>query len=143
MYKLTLTALALVLATAASAQQGQPGGHFVDNWDQDGDGAVTLAEATDRRDMVFGTFDANEDGFLDAEEYDLFDEARANDMKENGMGAGKGKNNPANGMAREYTDQDSNGQVSREEFIASVPDWFAQIDKNSDGVVTKDDFAKR
>lgn len=92
---------------------------------------------------MFNAFDADSDDILNAEEYDQFDEARANDMKENGMGAGKGKNNPANGMAREYTDQDSNGQVSREEFIASVPDWFAQIDKNGDGVVTKDDFAKR
>ena len=143
--KLLLTTAAILLSasTAFASGHGNPGAHFIENWDTNCDAIVTLEEATERRADVFNAFDADSDDILNAEEYDQFDEARANDMKENGMGAGKGKNNPANGMAREYTDQDSNGQVSREEFIASVPDWFAQIDKNSDGVVTKDDFAKR
>lgn len=141
MYKLTLTALALVLATAASAQQGQPGRHFVDNWDQDGDGAVTLAEATDRRDMVFGTFDANEDGFLDAEEYDLFDEARANDMADNG-GHGAGMQRLGQGLMRDFNDTDGDGMVSKDEFLTRTGDWFAMIDTNGDGVVTTDDFGK-
>ena len=141
MYKLTVTALALVMATAASAQQGQPGGHFVDNWDQDGDGAVTLAEATERRDMVFGTFDANEDGFLDAEEYDLFDEARPNDMAHNG-GHGEGMQRLAQGLMRDFNDTDGDGMVSKDEFLTRTGDWFAMIDTNGDGAVTTDDFGK-
>ena len=141
MYKLTVTALALVMATAASAQQGQPGGHFVDNWDQDGDGAVTLAEATERRDMVFGTFDANEDGFLDAEEYDLFDEARANDMADNG-GHGAGMQRLGQGLMRDFNDTDGDGMVSKDEFLTRTGDWFAMIDTNGDGAVTTDDFGK-
>ena len=141
MYKLSLTALALVMATAASAQQGQPGGHFVDNWDQDGDGAVTLAEATERRDMVFGTFDANEDGFLDAEEYDLFDEARANDMADNG-GHGAGMQRLGQGLMRDFNDTDGDGMVSKDEFLSLTGDWFAMIVTNGDVAVTTDDFGK-
>ncbi|WP_438990773.1 EF-hand domain-containing protein [Lentibacter sp.] len=140
---LTTAAILLSASTAFASGHGNPGAHFIENWDTNGDAIVTLDEATERREDVFNAFDADSDDILNTEEYDQFDEARANDMKETGMGAGKGQNNPANGMAREFTDQNSNGTVSRAEFKASVPDWFAQIDKNSDGVVTKDDFAKR
>lgn len=140
--------LALVLALAAMPAlaanhgpgTGTPGLHFIENWDLDGDGQVTLEEATERRGDIFLTFDSNEDGVLDAEEHDMFDEARATDMAENGQGMGKGRNNPANGMMRDVTDADGDGQVSREEFMAAVPDWFARMDRNGDGVVTTDDF---
>lgn len=141
--KYALTAAFLVSASTAFASgHGNPGAHFIENWDMNADAIVTLEEATERRADVFNAFDADSNNILDSEEYDQFDEARANDMKENGMGAGKGKNNPANGMARDLTDLDGNGEVSREEFMASVPDWFAQMDTNADTVVTQDDFAK-
>lgn len=146
--------LALLLALAASPVlasshgqgngqgQGNPGAHFIENWDLNGDGHVTLEEATERRGDVFLTFDADENGVLDGEEHDLFDEARANDMKENGMGHGRGKNNPANGMLREVTDANGDSQVTREEFMNAVPAWFAKMDRNGDGVVTTDDFGR-
>lgn len=137
---LTLPALFLI-AAQASAEGGQPGGHFVENWDLNADGKVTLEEATERRGDIFLTFDADENGILDGEEHDLFDEARANDIKENGLGHG-GKNNPANGMLRKFTDANSDGQVTRDEFMSAVPAWFERMDKNGDGAVTKDDFGK-
>lgn len=130
----------LFAATTATAQQGNPGGHFVESWDLDGDGQVTLAEATERRGDVFLSFDADENGILSPEEHDLFDEARANDMAENGMGHGGGQRNPANGMLREVTDADGDGSVNREEFLAAVPAWFNAMDRNGDGVVTTADF---
>jgi hypothetical protein len=135
--------LALVFsATSAFAQQGNPGGHFVENWDLDGDGQVTLAEATERRGDVFVTFDADENGILTSEEHDLFDEARAQDMEQNGMGHGGGGRNPANGMLRDVTDADGDGNVTREEFMAAVPAWFEAMDRNGDGVVTTADFGR-
>jgi len=135
--------LALVLvSTSAMAQQGNPGGHFVENWDIDSDGQVTLAEATERRGDVFLTFDADENGVLTAEEYDLLDEARALDMAENGMGKGAGNRNPANGMLREVTDADGDGNVTRDEFLNAVPAWFAGMDRNGDNVVTTADFGR-
>ena len=148
MKRLTLTALlTLSLASAAVAQDQTPGSHFVTNWDADGNGAVSLEEATTKRGDIFLTFDADEDGKLSAEEYDLFDQARANDqaqMKE-GMGKGHGKGhgkgmNEENGMQRAFNDVDSDGSVSRDEFMARVPDWFAMMDSNGDGGVTTDDF---
>lgn len=137
----TLFAL-LLAATTATAQQGAPGGHFVENWDLDGDGQVTLAEAMERRGDVFLTFDADENGMLTGEEHDLFDEARALDMAENGEGHGTGKGNPANGMLREVTDANGDGNVTREEFLDAVPTWFAGMDRNGDNVVTTEDFGR-
>ena len=84
--------LALPLMFAASvalAENGVPGSHFIENWDLDGDGQVTLAEAQERRGDVFYSFDADEDGFIDGEEYKNFDEARKNDMEGQG-GHGNG-----------------------------------------------------
>lgn len=136
-------ALALSASAALASGHGNPGGHFIENWDLNSDGSVTLEEATERRSDVFASFDADENGVLSAEEYDLFDEARANDMKENGMGMGKSKGNPANGMMRKFTDANGDGEVTQDEFMASVPAWYAKIDKNGDGTVTADDFARK
>ncbi len=152
---LATTALALLVAPAAMASShgggnsggaGAAGAHFVENWDLDGDGKVTLAEATERRGDVFFTFDADGDGVLNGEEHDLFDEARAMDMAENGVGGGKGHGsggrNPANGMLRAHTDADKDGLVTREEFLAAVPAWVEMMDRDGDGVVTTADFGR-
>ena len=144
-----LTASLLLCAPAAFAQNAGPGGHFIANWDADGDGAVTLAEATAKRGDVFTTFDADEDGRLSAEEYALFDEARANDQAEmraemakngnKGKGHGMGEEG---GMMLAFNDIDADGFVSREEFIGQTADWITQMDRNADGQVTADDFGR-
>ncbi|MBS0125510.1 EF-hand domain-containing protein [Thetidibacter halocola] len=138
-----MTLALILLAAPAFAQQGNPGAHFVENWDLDADGQVTVEEATERRGDVFLTFDANEDGFLDADEYVLFDEARANDMADNGGAqghGGKGMMNAANGMKLDVNDMDGDGKVSRDEFLTQAATWIAGMDRNGDGVVTTDDF---
>jgi len=145
--KLFLTsAAALALSVGFAVAQGMPGQHFVENWDLDGDGQVTLAEAQERRTDVFASFDADEDGVLSAEEYIMFDEARANDMAENAGGHGKGNKamqQAVNGMSLEFNDTDGNGSVSQEEFIANTGAWIEMMDKNGDGIVTTDDFGPR
>lgn len=89
---------ASMMSTAAYAETFNE--HFMNNWDLDGDGAVTLQEVKERRDSVFTAFDANEDGFIDAEERKAMDEMR--DMEQasmaeegierpRGMGQGKGQ----------------------------------------------------
>lgn len=145
----TCSLLAATLATGLSAAPGsaagQPGAHFVESWDLNQDGKVTAEEARERRGDVFASFDANDDGYLDAEEYVLFDEARANDQKNHegqgqGKGHGQGKRNPANGMKLEVNDTDKDGKVSRDEFLENAASWITMIDRNGDGVVTTDDF---
>lgn len=157
MLKLTTPFAALMLlTTAALAQTQTPGGHFITKWDADSNGAVSLEEATSKRGDIFTTFDADEDGKLSSEEYDLFDEARANDQAQMGMGNGQGQGKgkakghgkghgkggmgEEQGMLRAYNDTDGDGLVSRDEFMARVPDWFAMMDSNADGSVTTDDF---
>lgn len=63
---LSATVLALALPLAASAVT--PGENFLTNWDYDGDGQVTLEEVLERRGDLFDGFDADENGFLSAEE---------------------------------------------------------------------------
>lgn len=149
MKTLTLVAtLAALTALPALAENQTPGSHFVTNWDTDENGSVSLDEATTRRGDIFTTFDADEDGLLSEAEYALFDEARANDqaamgnkMAKHGKGHGKGMGEEQ-GMLRAFNDVDGDGLVSRDEFMARVPDWFAMMDRNSDGAVSEDDFGK-
>lgn len=148
-------ALALICAAAVAQAEGQtPGSHFVTNWDADENGSVSLEEATTKRGDIFTTFDADEDGMLSEAEYAMFDEARANDQAEmreemqkhgKGMGQGQGHGHgmgEEQGMARAFNDVDGDGLVSRDEFMARVPDWFAMMDRNGDGAVSVDDFGK-
>jgi len=138
-----VSALFVLGIAAATAAEG-PGAHFIENWDLDGNGAVTAEEARERRSDVFASFDANDDGFLDAEEYELFDEARALDQAENEpQGMGRGNRNPANGMRLEVNDTDGDGKVSRDEFLDNAPAWIEMVDRNGDGVVTQADFGPR
>jgi Ca2+-binding EF-hand superfamily protein len=136
----SLTLAALLAASPALAQQGQPGAHFIESWDGDMDGAVTVEEATARRGDVFFMFDANEDGLIDAGEYVAFDETRARDMEGQG-GHGQGAMRRADeGMTLLFNDVDADGAVSREEFLGQVPAWIALMDRDGDGVVTTADF---
>lgn len=143
MKTVTLTALALALtAQMASAQTHPAAARFLDNWDLDGNGEVTVAEATEMRNNVFYTFDADENGELDAEEHAMFDEARANDVAE--MPEGKPReiiSMIADGMSKEANDANGDGTVTGEEFEAGAAAWLAKIDKTGDGVVTAADFA--
>lgn len=130
--------------TPLHAQQGNPGQHFIENWDLDGNGAVTVAEAQERRGDVFASFDADEDGYMTAEEYVLFDEARANDMEANAGGHGHGKMmRAADGMRLQVNDADGDGRVSQAEFVNAAESWVADMDRDGDGVVTTGDFGGR
>jgi hypothetical protein len=161
---LTFAALTLALSGTAFAQQGNPGAHFVQNWDEDGDGIILLEEAQTKRDNLFTTFDADEDEKLSPEEYVAFDEMRAADqetmreemgaMAGGGVGQGKGKGmgmgqgmgpgmmRAEGGMNRGFNDADGDGLVSREEFVGRTPEWFAMMDSDGNGKITEDDFGR-
>lgn len=135
---------ALIASTAVSAQQGQPGAHFMENWDLDADGQVTLAEAQEKRGDLFYMFDSDENGMLNDAEYDLFDETRRADMKENAGGHKKGAMKGVDkAMMRQFNDVNGDGQVSRDEFVSRAADWFTMMDRSGDGVVTTADFGRK
>lgn len=140
---------AIVLIDSAmplmAQQQGNPGAHFLENWDLDANGEATLSELQNKRADVFLTFDTNEDGLIDAEEYVSFDEARANDMTANagGHGAHGGRADRASqGMTLQNNDADQDGKVSREEFLSGSVAWMTLLDRDADGVVTTADFGR-
>lgn len=140
---ITAALFAAALPMGATAQNGQPGLHFVENWDANGDGQVTLAEATEKRGDIFYMFDQDENGSLDDAEYTLFDETRQADMQANAGGhQNAGMKSVNQGMMRDFNDTDGDGLVTQAEFLAHVGDWFAMMDSNGDGVVTTADFSR-
>ncbi len=81
-------AVAAMLATTAQAQMPNRD-HFMTSWDENGDGKVTLQEATNRREALFASFDANENGKFDADELAAMDDMR-DAMRAEGEGMGPG-----------------------------------------------------
>ena len=140
----TAVTFGLTAGTAAFAQQGQPGAHFIENWDMNEDGHVSLADAEQKRGEIFVMFDQDEDGLLNSSEYDLFDETRQADMDENGGGHKNGAmGNVDSAMMREFNDVNGDGMVSRDEFVSKAAAWFKMMDRTGDGIVTTDDFGRK
>ena len=152
MKRIPLLIAAIALGSVAYAQQNVPGAHFIENWDFNEDGQVTKDEAVERRGDIFITFDENDDGILSATDYAAFDEARDADHEAvqqgdgveqgKGKGQGSGEYGRGEGMTMQFNDVNSDGKVSREEFMARTNDWFVMMDKNGDGTITVDDFGR-
>lgn len=155
MKRILLLTAAIALGTAVTAQQGNPGGHFMETWDENQDGQVTLVEATQRRSDIFLTFDEDDNGVLSASDYAMFDEARTENktsMRQSGQrqgkgqgqtrGQGRGQGRDGQGMALEFNDINGDGQVSRDEFITRTDQWYATMDRNNDGTITTTDFGR-
>ena len=140
MTKLTVIAMCAALIPLAALAQETPGSHFIENWDLDGNGSVSSEEITERRGDIFFMFDQDEDGMLSAEEYVLFDETRAADMENNAGDHGNGGGRMQEGLTLTFNDIDTDGSVSKEEFVSNSAAWVAQIDRNGDGMITSADF---
>jgi hypothetical protein len=142
---LAVAVLAL-LSGPVLAQQGNPGQHFLEQWDADGDGSVTLAEVTAKRSEVFGMFDQDSDQVLTAAEWDLIGEHMGMELAPNGAGAGMMKAAPGKAvqeaMTPAFNDADGDGQVTLAEFDAASARLFPLMDADGDGAVTAADFAR-
>lgn len=143
MTKLSMLATFALLMPLAATAQGTPGSHFIENWDLDASGAVSVEELIERREMVFNMFDDDQNGSLDAAEYTIFDETRAADMEANAGGHGAGGGRMQEGLTLAFNDTNADGAVSMDEFLANSAAWFAQVDRNGDGEITAADFGPR
>lgn len=140
--KFTIFALVALFPLSVAAQ-GAPGSHFIENWDLNADGTVTLAELEEKRGGVFYMFDADENGMLNADEYASFDEVRAADMESQGDHAQGKMGRVQEGMQMTFNDANGDGQVSEAEFFAKAADWLTIIDRDESGDVTSADFGPR
>jgi uncharacterized membrane protein YkoI len=140
--KFTTFALAALFPLAVAAE-GAPGSHFIENWDLNADGTVTLAELEEKRGDVFYMVDADENGMLNADEYAAFDELRAADMENQGDHAQGKMGRVQEGMTMTFNDTNDDGQVSKAEFLAKAADWLTIIDRDESGDVTSADFGPR
>ncbi len=123
----------LVATTTAHASETA----FLEVWDMDADGKVTMREVDEMRIAIFETFDKDGDGALNSEEYTAFDKARGD--------AAKDSNSPllkraVHGLRRESMDTNLDGMVTRNDMSAALRDWFMSHDKDKDGVLTDGDF---
>ncbi|RAZ83832.1 EF-hand domain-containing protein [Cereibacter johrii] len=140
-------AMALVFmlqVTGAAAQT--PGAMFLEQWDADGDGRVTLEEARSRRADLFDTFDSDGDGALGPQELADMGAMRAAMQEANRAATGRPFRAGASGAAGTGSpvrlDRDGDGRVSRDEFVGSTGSWFAWRDRDGDGALTSADFGR-
>ncbi|MBN2906659.1 MAG: hypothetical protein JXJ18_08125, partial [Rhodobacteraceae bacterium] len=125
---LTLPALALGLVALTPPAQAQEAAaaRFLEVWDLNQDGTVTLPEMQRMRGNVFGRFDETGDGMLDAQEYVAFDAARDQDIADfEALADTDEMRKIADGLSLARNDADGDGQVSAEEFSAGAADWLA------------------
>ena len=96
--------------------------------DSDDDGKVTKAEIKTKQEANLAKYDTNNDGQLSLEEYKpLWIE----------------RHNRRIVRAFQFLDANGNGQVSDAEY-KRVIDWIvARMDRNEDGVISKDDLKRR
>ena len=139
----SLLATLLTLPLTAFAGEELPGSHFIENWDLDTNGRVTLEELIEKRGDVFYAFDSDENGELSAEEYVYFDEARKADMDSQADAKGAKKGKMQIGMTFAFNDVNGDGAVSRKEFLSRTMNWLSVIDRNGSGDVTSEDFGPR
>jgi Ca2+-binding EF-hand superfamily protein len=132
---LALGLLALPLAAASSAQQGQPG-RFREVFLQLDGNADTVLErdeipesGREAFDRLLKRGDANKNGKLEA------DELRALGQKLSAL------ETPAGAIARfSAMDKDKDGKVGKDEFTGAPP-RFKQIDADKDGALSREEIA--
>ena len=120
----------------ASAGHGKRS--FVETYDTDGDGQVTLVEFMTEREVGYGQRDADGDGTVHEEEYVSEYEVRL----EQELKAQHDRQIKQAYVRFNVLDQDKDGTISLAEFNASGSRMFSKLDTNGDGIVNEEDTAK-
>ncbi|MBO9418811.1 hypothetical protein J7481_04820 [Labrenzia sp. R4_2] len=106
------------------------GASFLERWDVNNDGAVSLEEAEKRRQALFAKLDTNKDGFLDSDEFTVGAET----------GADSGSEDTSLLMGLDLNDVDGDGKVSAGEFMSNSGTWVDLMDENKDGAISAEEF---
>jgi len=127
---------------AAPPAPGASGGHakrtFLETYDTDGDGQVTLAEFAVEREKGFQIRDADGDSAVHEEEYVSEYEARL----EQDLKAQRERQIKQAYVRFDVLDTDDDDVISLAEFSASGSNMFTDLDTNGDGIVNAGDTAE-
>lgn len=92
--------------------------------DLNGDGKTSRAELNQHRAQMFAKLDRNKDGTIDKQDSPKVPLARR-------------KFEPAFDQVKSIFDSNDDGRVTLDEWNRSDPDFFAMLDRNKDGAVTR------
>lgn len=124
MKKTLIFAAALAAAAfGAAANAKDKGGDHFSRFDRDGDGRIAVSELDARHKEFLAEADKDGDGFVTKDEMRAAHEARRSDH-----------------MARMFPDANKDGSVSRREFEDAARERFNEIDKNGDGLISKEEM---
>lgn len=126
--KILLAFVVGLLAAPHAWAADEAGASFMERWDINNDGEVSVEEAEKRRQALFAKLDANKDGYLDSNEF---------------LAAGQEQSEPAETTilrGLDLNDINGDGKVSAGEFMANSGSWVDMMDGNNDGVVTIEEF---
>jgi len=137
--KILLTAALVVTATGAFAQDVSEK-QFMRRVDRNKDGQVTLAEYQRYRNIVFKAADTDRNNVLSADELTKRRDFVAQSMVNNGNLDAVRTNRYTTNGSLSYNDANGDGVISYDEWVGSVPAWFAKADRNGDNVLTAADF---
>lgn len=127
-----------------NGQRGAQMAHFFETWDMNRDGRVTVEDVSARRAEMFEMFDLNGDAMIDADEQANMAQTIAGQEESNREGHGVNGPGPRihAAMAPAYNDADADGVISAAEFAAASPRLFAELDRNGDGEVNREDVGR-
>lgn len=117
---------AVVMAKGGFYHHGDSAG-FLNKFDTNADGVLTIDEMPDHRAKKFGHMDMDGDGAVTRDEIDA---ARI-----------KGRRHKTARMMK-HLDLDGDGEITQAEFTARALMMFEKADKNGNGVVTADEARK-
>jgi len=128
----TTSVAATILLSAATASALTFNSSQFIGIDRDADNMISIAEAESYRTRYFATLDMNNNGMVEFEEY-----VKSNNLRN----SASNPNDPVR-IPDEYKDADANGDtiLTADEFEAQGQRRFEMLDKDNDGMVSREEF---
>lgn len=123
--KTGLAFLAAAALSGAALAKGPRDGD-ISRLDKDGDGKVAVSDLDAHHKEFIAKADKDGDGYLTREEMDALHDARRADRE-----------------ARRFPDANKDGAVDRREYEDASRARFAELDRNGDGLISKDEMRPR